>query len=93
LGVPAIGLVATGTQWSDAMATIQSANISPELIQSAKFFVTFPFVYHTFNGVRHLVCRLAAVVSAPAVTTFTCTIITIVLDMVLMFPRKKVYST
>jgi succinate dehydrogenase/fumarate reductase cytochrome b subunit len=76
------------------MATIQSANISPELIQSAKFFVTFPFVYHTFNGVRHLVCllareftcTLAAVVSAPAVTTFDSTIITIVLDMALTLP-------
>lgn len=55
LGIPAIGLLVSGAKWEDVIGRVRAMNINPVLIQSAKFFVAFPFTYHTFNGIRHLV--------------------------------------
>ncbi|XP_075049334.1 succinate dehydrogenase cytochrome b560 subunit, mitochondrial [Mixophyes fleayi] len=33
---------------------IKSLGLGPALIYSAKFVIAFPFMYHTFNGIRHL---------------------------------------
>lgn len=58
MGIPAIGLLVSGAKWEDVIKKIKSYNIRPELIQSAKFLVIYPFTYHTVNGIRHLVCVL-----------------------------------
>eukprot|EP00124_Ichthyophonus_hoferi_P005043 Ihof_evm1s650 gene=Ihof_evmTU1s650 len=47
-------LAASGAQWVDVINGLQSLNLSPEIVTSAKFFFAFPFTYHCCNGVRHL---------------------------------------
>jgi succinate dehydrogenase (ubiquinone) cytochrome b560 subunit len=47
-----IGLVATGTDFSAALATL--AALPAPVIFLGKFTMAWPFTYHTFNGVRHL---------------------------------------
>lgn len=44
------------------MAVVKSLSLSPALIYSAKFALVFPFSYHTWNGIRHLVSELRVLV-------------------------------
>lgn len=42
-------------QFPHYLAMVKSLSLGPALIYSAKFALAFPFSYHTWNGVRHLV--------------------------------------
>ncbi|NXC00781.1 C560 dehydrogenase, partial [Orthonyx spaldingii] len=37
------------------LAQVRALSLGPALLFSAKFLLAFPFSYHTWNGVRHLV--------------------------------------
>ncbi|NXT79405.1 C560 dehydrogenase, partial [Zapornia atra] len=57
LGVSLFGLAALvlPEQFPHYLAMVKSLSLGPALIYSAKFTLAFPFSYHTWNGVRHLV--------------------------------------
>ncbi|XP_075463917.1 succinate dehydrogenase cytochrome b560 subunit, mitochondrial isoform X2 [Ascaphus truei] len=40
--------------YSSYLELIKSLSLGPALIYSAKFTLAFPFMYHCWNGVRHL---------------------------------------
>ncbi|NXS52450.1 C560 dehydrogenase, partial [Brachypteracias leptosomus] len=42
-------------QFPHYLALLRSLALGPALICSAKFALAFPFTYHTWNGIRHLV--------------------------------------
>jgi succinate dehydrogenase (ubiquinone) cytochrome b560 subunit len=46
----------------DSTAIISTVADLPEAVKVAgKFTLAWPFVYHTANGIRHLVCELVLV--------------------------------
>ncbi|NWV31237.1 C560 dehydrogenase, partial [Grantiella picta] len=57
LGVSLFSLAALllPEQFPHYLAQVRSLSLSPALIFSAKFALVFPFSYHTWNGIRHLV--------------------------------------
>ncbi|NXJ12098.1 C560 dehydrogenase, partial [Odontophorus gujanensis] len=57
LGVSLFSLAALllPEQFPHYVAVLKSLSLSPALVYSAKFTLTFPFCYHTWNGIRHLV--------------------------------------
>ena len=59
-GVSLFGLAALllPEQFPHYLAMVKSLSLGPALIYSAKFALAFPFSYHTWNGVRHLVSSL-----------------------------------
>lgn len=61
-GVSLFGLAALvlPEQFPYYLAAVKSLSLGPALIFSAKFALAFPFTYHTWNGVRHLVSGLRA---------------------------------
>ncbi|NWQ84097.1 C560 dehydrogenase, partial [Columbina picui] len=56
-GVSLFGLAALllPEQFPHYLALVKSLSLGPALICSAKFALAFPFSYHTWNGIRHLV--------------------------------------
>ncbi|NXW88440.1 C560 dehydrogenase, partial [Alopecoenas beccarii] len=56
-GVSLFGLAALllPEQFPHYLALVKSLSLGPALICSAKFALAFPFCYHTWNGIRHLV--------------------------------------
>lgn len=56
-GVSLFGLAALllPEQFPHYLAMVKSLSLGPALIYSAKFALAFPFSYHTWNGIRHLV--------------------------------------
>ncbi|XP_020827717.1 succinate dehydrogenase cytochrome b560 subunit, mitochondrial isoform X1 [Phascolarctos cinereus] len=44
---------------------VKSLGLGPTLIHSAKFALVFPFMYHTWNGIRHLVWDLGKGLKIP----------------------------
>jgi len=55
LSLLAITYVASGTTFTEYV-TLLPFHQSPVLWGMLKFSVVFPFAYHSFNGLRHLVC-------------------------------------
>ncbi|XP_015706608.1 succinate dehydrogenase cytochrome b560 subunit, mitochondrial isoform X2 [Coturnix japonica] len=57
LGVSLFSLAALllPEQFPHYVAVLKSLSLGPALIYSAKFALVFPFSYHTWNGIRHLV--------------------------------------
>jgi len=46
--------VAASQNHAALLEQVQALNLGPALITTAKFVIAWPFVYHLFNGVRHL---------------------------------------
>ena len=53
-----IAYLASGSSFSDFMKGLEPLYQSPVVWGSLKFLLAFPFAYHSFNGLRHLVCVL-----------------------------------
>ncbi|KAM9294666.1 succinate dehydrogenase cytochrome b560 subunit, mitochondrial [Gastrophryne carolinensis] len=55
-GVSLFSLAALGLpgDYASYLELIKSLSLGPALIYSAKFALAFPFMYHTWNGIRHL---------------------------------------
>ncbi|KAG8430931.1 hypothetical protein GDO86_019721 [Hymenochirus boettgeri] len=55
-GVSLFGLAALALpgDFASHLDLIKSLSLGPALIYSAKFALAFPFMYHTWNGIRHL---------------------------------------
>ena len=47
--------VASAQNHAALLAQVQSFGFGPAVITAAKFAIAWPFVYHLFNGLRHLV--------------------------------------
>ncbi|KAJ8336429.1 hypothetical protein SKAU_G00376490 [Synaphobranchus kaupii] len=41
--------------YTSHLELVHSLSLGPSLITSAKFILAFPVLYHTFNGIRHLI--------------------------------------
>ncbi|XP_039219593.1 succinate dehydrogenase cytochrome b560 subunit, mitochondrial [Crotalus tigris] len=50
----ALSALALPGQFSDYLDLIKSLSLAPALIYSAKFALSLPVTYHTWNGIRHL---------------------------------------
>uniref|UniRef100_J3SC19 Succinate dehydrogenase cytochrome b560 subunit, mitochondrial n=1 Tax=Crotalus adamanteus TaxID=8729 RepID=J3SC19_CROAD len=50
----ALSALALPGQFSDYLDLIKSFSLAPALIYSAKFALSLPVTYHTWNGIRHL---------------------------------------
>ncbi|NXG24559.1 C560 dehydrogenase, partial [Grallaria varia] len=57
LGVSLFGLAALllPEQFPHYLAQVRALSLGPAVLCSAKFLLAFPFSYHTWNGIRHLV--------------------------------------
>ncbi|XP_066464843.1 succinate dehydrogenase cytochrome b560 subunit, mitochondrial isoform X1 [Eleutherodactylus coqui] len=53
--------------YASYLELIKSLNLGPALIYSAKFAIAFPFMYHTWNGIRHLAWDLGKGFKIPEV--------------------------
>ncbi|XP_005999395.1 succinate dehydrogenase cytochrome b560 subunit, mitochondrial [Latimeria chalumnae] len=55
-GVSLFGLAALALpgDFASYLEMVKSLSLAPALIYSAKFTIAFPFMYHTWNGIRHL---------------------------------------
>ena len=51
----AILAVASSQNHAALLAQVQGLGLGPAVITAAKFAIAWPFVYHLFNGLRHLV--------------------------------------
>ncbi|KAF5273417.1 hypothetical protein FQA39_LY07434 [Lamprigera yunnana] len=51
------------------LEALQAAHISPTLLLAAKFVLAFPFTYHFFNGIRHLIWDTGRFLTMPGVYT------------------------
>lgn len=47
--------------YTSYLELVHSLSLGPAIITSAKFVLAFPVVYHTLNGVRHLVSVLTLI--------------------------------
>ncbi|KAF5270426.1 hypothetical protein FQR65_LT05614 [Abscondita terminalis] len=47
------------------LEALQAAHINPTILLTAKFILAFPFVYHYFNGIRHLIWDTGRFVNMP----------------------------
>jgi len=47
--------VASSQNHAAVLAQVQALGLGPAIITTAKFAIAWPFVYHLFNGLRHLV--------------------------------------
>ncbi|XP_027983578.1 succinate dehydrogenase cytochrome b560 subunit, mitochondrial isoform X1 [Eptesicus fuscus] len=47
---------------------VKSLSLGPVLIHSAKFALAFPLMYHTWNGIRHLMWDLGKGLKVPQLT-------------------------
>ena len=56
----AILAVASSQNHAALLAQVQGLGLGPAVITAAKFAIAWPFVYHLFNGLRHLVSLLKA---------------------------------
>lgn len=64
----AIGMAVSPHNFSYYIEAIKASEIiTPSLIVGGKFFVCYPFVYHTINGVRHLAWDRAMNLTIPQV--------------------------
>ncbi|KPP78543.1 mitochondrial succinate dehydrogenase cytochrome b560 subunit-like [Scleropages formosus] len=50
----AVGALALPGDFAHYLGLVQSLSLGPAIIASAKFVLAFPVMYHTFNGIRHL---------------------------------------
>nr|XP_033780913.1 succinate dehydrogenase cytochrome b560 subunit, mitochondrial [Geotrypetes seraphini] len=68
-GVSLFGLAALVLpgDYASYLDLVKSLNLGPTLICSAKFMLAFPLMYHTWNGVRHLVWDLGKGFKIPQV--------------------------
>ncbi|XP_040268478.1 succinate dehydrogenase cytochrome b560 subunit, mitochondrial [Bufo bufo] len=68
-GVSLFGLAALVLpgDYASYLELIKSLSLGPALIYSAKFAIAFPFMYHTWNGVRHLAWDLGKGFKIPEV--------------------------
>ena len=57
-GAAILALTAKGN-FGDALTALQAMQFGGPTIFAAKFAIAFPFTYHLFNGIRHLVSILA----------------------------------
>ena len=55
-GAAILALTAKGN-FGDALTALQAMQFGGATIFAAKFAIAFPFTYHLFNGIRHLVRR------------------------------------
>ena len=55
LSIMSIAYVASGVPFSDFIKGLEPLYHSPVVWGSLKFLLAFPFAYHSFNGLRHLV--------------------------------------
>lgn len=53
-----IGMLALPSTYPYYLGLVHDMQFGPALIYSAKFLIAFPFFFHTFNGVRHLIWDL-----------------------------------
>ncbi|KAM8920806.1 succinate dehydrogenase cytochrome b560 subunit, mitochondrial, partial [Pelodytes ibericus] len=69
LGVSLFGLAALTLpgDYATYLELVKSLSLGPALICSAKFALAFPFMYHTWNGVRHLAWDLGKGFKIPQV--------------------------
>ena len=61
LSLLAITYVASGSTFTEYVTFLAPFYQSPFMWGLLKFSVVFPFAYHCFNGLRHLVCDLLVV--------------------------------
>ncbi|XP_038624566.1 succinate dehydrogenase cytochrome b560 subunit, mitochondrial [Tachyglossus aculeatus] len=66
-GVSLFGLAALllPGSFESQLELVKSLSLGPALICTAKFALAFPFMYHTWNGVRHLVWDLGKGLKIP----------------------------
>eukprot|EP01134_Creolimax_fragrantissima_P003928 CFRG3928T1 len=62
-----IGTMVAQMPFEDIIKEVKAMNIPTGCVYAAKFILTWPFAYHTVNGVRHLVWDRAMALSLPAV--------------------------
>ncbi|CAN2391018.1 succinate dehydrogenase cytochrome b560 subunit, partial [Pristimantis euphronides] len=68
-GVSLFGLAALVLpgDYASYLELIKSLSLGPTLIYSVKFLISFPFMYHTWNGIRHLAWDLGKGFKIPEV--------------------------
>lgn len=68
-GVSLFGLAALALpgDYASYLELIKSLSLGPALIYSAKFAIAFPFMFHTWNGIRHLAWDLGKFFKIPEV--------------------------
>ncbi|XP_028911001.1 succinate dehydrogenase cytochrome b560 subunit, mitochondrial [Ornithorhynchus anatinus] len=66
-GVSLFGLAALllPGSFESQLELVKSLSLGPALIHTAKFALAFPFMYHTWNGIRHLVWDLGKGLKIP----------------------------
>uniref|UniRef100_A0A8D0GQZ2 Succinate dehydrogenase cytochrome b560 subunit, mitochondrial n=1 Tax=Sphenodon punctatus TaxID=8508 RepID=A0A8D0GQZ2_SPHPU len=69
LGVSFFGVAALVLPgpFPDYLELVKALSLGPALIYTAKFALAFPFTYHTWNGVRHLMWDLGKGFKIPQV--------------------------
>ncbi|EPQ16585.1 Succinate dehydrogenase cytochrome b560 subunit, mitochondrial [Myotis brandtii] len=67
LGVSLFGLSALllPGNFESHLELVKSLSLGPVLIHSAKFALAFPLMYHTWNGIRHLMWDLGKGLKVP----------------------------
>merc|ERR1712117_579166 len=65
-GAAILALTAKGN-FGDALTALQAMQFGGATIFAAKFAIAFPFTYHLFNGIRHLIWDTGRNFSIPAV--------------------------
>ncbi|XP_075699884.1 succinate dehydrogenase cytochrome b560 subunit, mitochondrial [Rhinoderma darwinii] len=68
-GVSLFGLAALVLpgDYASYLELIKSLSLGPALVYSAKFAIAFPFMYHSWNGIRHLAWDLGKGFKIPEV--------------------------
>ena len=62
IAVAGVGALLLPGESSTYLETIKSLDLSVWLLAPAKFLLVWPLVYHTINGVRHLVRNLLFII-------------------------------
>ncbi|XP_062921200.1 succinate dehydrogenase cytochrome b560 subunit, mitochondrial [Mobula hypostoma] len=65
--------------FSSYLEVVRSLQLGPELIGAAKFCISFPLAYHTWNGVRHLAWDTARALKMPQVESSGYLVLTLTL--------------
>ncbi|KNC72956.1 hypothetical protein SARC_14484 [Sphaeroforma arctica JP610] len=62
-----IGTMVAGKPFAEILEDIKKLEIPPACFYATKFVLAWPFVYHTVNGVRHMVWDRALALTIPGV--------------------------
>ena len=61
ISIVSIAYITSGTSFAEFVKVLEPLYQNPAVWGSFKFLLAFPFAYHSFNGLRHLVSSLFTV--------------------------------